>query len=477
MEIKKIRFIEPGERPYKMSLLNYFVYDRYIRTPSLGLNLLTTIVKEKIEDTFMYSESISKIVKADVEDADIIFIGIFTFNANRGYKIARYFKTHTNAVVVMGGLHASMNYKEAVKYCDYVLLGEAEESILELLYALQNNYDILFPGVVYKKEGKIINTGKRQPPEDLNMIADRNLVYKYKDRVHFNTIWPQVHASRGCPHNCDYCALIRHFGRTVRVRSVDNVIEDIKQSIAFFESGHFRRLLKGVWITDDNFFADRQWAKAVLNAIIESDINYSFTIQARYEIGFDDEILQLLKKAGFFELAVGIEFIDDVDFNTYHKKSTVDEIKKSIQNIQKHGLSVRGLFILGADNNTVGIGNRLADFVIKNHIKGVLIQSMYFVEGTPVYEANKNRLLHKNWSKYNGNVVHYPKNITPYELQKEHIKASKKIYSVKRLIKALLIEDKIHKILFLGEFFWHKSICSDLKKELPYLKQKQEIFH
>ena len=85
MKCNKIRFIEPGERPYKRTFLNYFVYDRYIRTPSVGLNLLATIVKKEFDDTFMYSEAISKIVRNDVMDADVIFIGIFTFNANRGY--------------------------------------------------------------------------------------------------------------------------------------------------------------------------------------------------------------------------------------------------------------------------------------------------------------------------------------------------------------------------------------------------------
>ena len=57
----KVRFIEPGNRPYKPTLLNYVVYDRYIRTPSVGLNTLATIVKKEVDDTLMYSESISRI--------------------------------------------------------------------------------------------------------------------------------------------------------------------------------------------------------------------------------------------------------------------------------------------------------------------------------------------------------------------------------------------------------------------------------
>lgn len=469
----KIRFIEPGNRPYKPTPLNYLVYDRYIRTPSVGLNTLATIVKKEEDDTLMYSESISRIPLRDILDADVVFIGIFTFAAVRGYQIARYLKKHSRAVIVMGGLHASLNYEEAVRYCDYVLLGEGDETILTFLHALKKKEPVDFPGIAYLRDGETVCTGYPAPPRDIDIIPDRNLVWRYQKMAGHNTIWPQVHASRGCPHNCDYCALVRHFDHKVRTRSPENVVEDIRQSIEFFDKKHFRPV-KDLWITDDNFFADREWAISVLQAIIDSGIRYRFNVQARYEVGFDDEMLALLKKAGFFELDMGIEFIDDKSFETYHKKSTKDEIIRSIRNIRKHGLSVRGLFILGSDDQEKGVGDQLADFVIENKIQGVLIQSMYFVPGTPVYETHKAELLHRNWSLYNGHVVHMPKNMTPCELQLEHIKASKKIYSVKRLIRALLFEDYVHKFLFAGEFFWHMSVRSDLKKQLPYLQRVSE---
>jgi radical SAM superfamily enzyme YgiQ (UPF0313 family) len=230
-------------------------------------------------------------------------------------------------------------------------------------------------------------------------------------------------------------------------------------------------LSRTLWLSDDNFFADRDWAVSVLNAIIGSDIKYSFTVQARYEVGFDDEMLSLLKKAGFTEIAMGIEFIEDEAFVNYHKKSNVEEIIKSIENIRRHGLRVRGLFIAGADNHTKGLGKRLTDFVLKYDIQGILLQSMYFIPGTPVYDANKGRLLHEDWEKCTGHVVHRPKSITPYELQTEIIYALKSIYSVKRLCRSLLFDGWQRKILFFGEFFWQRSCCADLKRELPYLKE------
>lgn len=465
----KIRFIEPGNRPYKPSLLNFFVYDRYIRTPSLGLITLATIAKQSEDDTYMYSEAISKIVWEDVLDADIVFIGSFTFNADRGYELADHIRRNSSAKVVMGGLHPSLNYEEAAQHSDYVLLGEGDETIPLIISAVRNGKDPDFSGVVYIRDGKLIKTGEAVIPHSIDTIPDRSLCHNYDKMVGHSTIWPQVHASRGCPHNCAYCALVKHYGRRVRTRSPENVIEDIKTTIAFHEKK--KRLAKILWITDDNFFADREWAISVLNAIIDSGIKYRFTIQVRYEVGFDDEMLELLKKAGFDELSMGIEFLEDEAFEQYSKKSTYNEILRSVKNIQAHGMRTRGLFIVGADNHTVGVGKRLAEFVIEHNISGVLIQSMYFIPGTPVYDTHKDKLIDGDWSRCTGKVVHYPEKISPYELQKEIIIASRTIYSVKRLVSAVFKKRGLERTLFIGEFLWQMSVRSDLKKELPLLKK------
>lgn len=470
MEISKLRFIEPGVPQFKKSVKNLYTYNKYIRTPSIGLLTLATITKDVIDDTLMYSESISKIEWDDVFDADIVFIGIFTFAARRGYEIAQYIRANSKAIVVMGGLHASMNYTEAVNYCDYVLLGEGDETILTFIDAIRKNLAIDFPGAAYISGQEAICTGPAQPPENINTIPNRNLLYRYNKMAGYNTIWAQVHASRGCPHNCDYCAVVRHFGRKVRTRTPDNVVEDMKQAIAFQEQGFFPRLNRILWFTDDNFFADRTWAISVLHAIIDSKVKYHFTVQARYEVGFDDEILELLKKAGFLEIAMGIEFLEDEAFMSNHKTSSYSEISRSVENIKMHGLTVRGLFIMGADNHTKGVGDRLANFVIEHDIHGVLIQSMYFVPGTPSYESHKDKLIHQDWSKYNGNVVHYPENISPYDLQLEIIHASRKIYSRRRLLRTVFCEKAYNTVMFIGEYFWQKSVRAELKKDLPYLK-------
>lgn len=468
----KIRFLEPGNRPYRKSLLNLFVYERYIRAPSNGMLILAGIARRKFDDVFCYSESISKVVWEDALDADVVCISAFSFAAPRAYEMAARLHAESNAIVVMGGLHATLAPEEAASHCDYVLRGEGDESMLPLLECLERGEDPVgkVPGAVAMRDGELVGLPS-EIPHAIDNAPDYSLLYRYHEMVGHNTIWPQVHASRGCPHNCSYCGLVAAFGRKVRTRPPESVVAEIRHAIDFFDKGN-HRLAKMLWITDDNFFANRDWAISVLKAIIESDINYNFTIQARYEVGFDDEMLDLLREAGFSELAMGIEFLDDESFEAYGKKSTRHEIERSIANIQAHGLRVRGLFIVGTENHGPGVGDKLADFVISHDIQGILVQSMYFIPGTGSYDEHKDVLLEQaRWDRCVGSVVHHPSQMSAAQLQEEIIHASKRVYSLPRLASALVHKRGLERLLFVGEFFWQASRRHDLRKELPYLRR------
>lgn len=463
--LRKVRFLEPGNLPYRWSPRNLVTYDRYLRNPSLGLTLLATLVHDVVPDTLVYSESIAKIRWDDVLDADVVFIGAFTFAAPRAYELARIVRENSDAVLVMGGMHPSLNYPEATEHCDYVLLGEADESILEFLEAWAAGRPIDFPGVAYRRADELLHTGERTAPTDIERAPDHRLVYRFDRMVRYNTLWPQVLASRGCPFRCDYCAVVRHWGKKMRARTPEAVVADIRQTIEFFDQGPLPRLNRGLWIVDDNMFALRSWAVSVLEAIAAEGFDYRFTAQARWEVGLDDELLVLLKKAGFFELALGIEFLEDESFEAYHKKCTHDDVLRSIQNIQRHGINVRGLFILGADTHTRGVGDRLARFVIDNGLRGMLVQSMYFVPGTPVWQTHAHRLIHRDWSRFTGHVVHYPTKMTPVELNDELVHASRTVYSWPRLLTSLVRDRGLNRWLFAGEFFWQRSVAADRARE------------
>jgi radical SAM superfamily enzyme len=167
---------------------------------------------------------------------------------------------------------------------------------------------------------------------------------------------------------------------------------------------------------------------------------------------------------------MGIEFLDDASFEAYNKKSNYNDIVKAVENFQKHGLRVRGLFILGTDAHAKGVGDRLADFVLEHDIRGVLIQAMYFIPGTPAFDKTRDRLLpNRDWSKYAGYAVHTPARMSPQELQLEIIRASKKIYSAKNSVKALITRDWRGKLLYLGEMLWQRDVRRRLQRDLRNL--------
>lgn len=89
-----------------------------------------------------------------------IFISIFTLAAVAGTDRNIFEMEHTNATIVMGGLHASMNVKEAVNYCDYVMLGEGDETILPLIKMIQEKKKPDTAGYAWLEEGKFYSTGK-----------------------------------------------------------------------------------------------------------------------------------------------------------------------------------------------------------------------------------------------------------------------------------------------------------------------------
>ncbi len=113
--IKKVRFIEPGNyTASKNAFNNFFTYNNSINNPSTGLITLTTIVNELVSDTLMYSEAISDLLMEDIIDADIIFFSINTYNSIRGYLIVKQIRAVSDAILIFGGLHASLHFTETI---------------------------------------------------------------------------------------------------------------------------------------------------------------------------------------------------------------------------------------------------------------------------------------------------------------------------------------------------------------------------
>lgn len=464
----KIRFIEPRVAPRGGT--------GHRDVPISGPIVLATILHRWVPDCLVYSELVTQVRWADVYDSNIVFISVNTHNATRAYRLAERIRRNSTCMIVMGGMHASLNYEEAVLYCDYVLVGEADESIVELVRAYPDRERIAdIRGLARRVDGEPLVTGARPPPVDIDVIPNRHLVYGYARHAKLNPMFlPLVHGSRGCVYDCAFCGIVRHFGRRVRHRSPRNVVDDIEQAIAFHQHPITRAMqVRVLWITDDNFAHDRAWAVEVLEEIIRRGIDYAFVIQARVEIGADRALLRLMKRAGFVELFIGFESIEQANLDDFGKRSSLDKIRECITAVHGEGLGIHALFVVGGDSDRLGVGRKIARFVADNRINGALVQSLYPIPRTALYErlASEKRLLPVGWHHYVGDVVHRPKHLEPSELQREIMIASRSIYSGSRLAHALMRYPPPMKWFFVGEFIWQLEERRQMRKHIATLRR------
>jgi radical SAM superfamily enzyme YgiQ (UPF0313 family) len=208
-----------------------------------------------------------------------------------------------------------------------------------------------------------------------------------------------------------------------------------------------------IWITDDNFSSDKNWAKALLKELATIKTRHKLVIQARVDIAEDEELLRLMKKANIGIIYLGIESLRQESLDNFNKEITVENAASAIEKIKNYGMDVHGLFVFGDDEFKKGDGKRVARFVKEHRLSGALIQPLTPFPGTALFKKMKSegRILHENWQDYNGKITYMPKNLTPAELQEEIYKCYRRVYSPTHVIKFLLFGQKGFKLQVLGE--------------------------
>jgi len=186
----------------------------------------------------------------------------------------------------------------------------------------------------------------------------------------------------------------------LKKKNKEVIIKDIKSQIKrqYFFS---KFLPRTIWITDDNFFSDRQWAKSILKDLAAEKLSYNFAIQARVDIARDDEILKLMKAANVGRVYLGIESLNNKSLAGFKKELSLSEITEALMRFKRHGLDVYGLFVFGDDEFNKGDGKKIAEFAKRQGLTGVLVQPLMPFPGTQLFKEFKseNRLLHEDWQE------------------------------------------------------------------------------
>jgi radical SAM superfamily enzyme YgiQ (UPF0313 family) len=454
--MKNIYFIEaksPGAHIYSRTAL-----------PRLGTILLSTILKERGYNAKAFIEDISEPDWKELEKADLIGISSITSTAPRAFKLASRFRSK-GIPIVMGGVHSTFLPEESLEYADYVVRGEGEETIVELIEHLESGTSLKdIRGLSYREGDAFIHNPERPLLKDLDAapIPDLSVVHNWKRKP---TI--PLATSRGCPFGCRFCSVIQMFGRKYRFKSVDRIIEEIK-SVASRKVNH-------IFFIDDNFAANKKQTKVLLKRMIAENIRIEWSAQVRTEVTRDTELIDLMVQAGCFGVFVGFESINPRTLSLFNKKQEVDDIVNCIETFKKASIYIHGMFILGGDTDDIETIRSTKKFAKRLGIPSVQFLMLTPLPGTPVFYdlRQQGRLLHTDWAKYDAHhAVFEPKLMTPFELQTETLKAMAGFYSWGTILKNLM---KGHFFYSAVSLYGKRSLQKTKSLSKRYMKDLKEM--
>ncbi|MFV1951331.1 MAG: radical SAM protein [Nitrospinota bacterium] len=426
-KIKKIIFVEPKPP-------DYHVFSR-MPLPRLGTILLGTILKDAGYEVKSYIEEFAELDIEDLLSADAIGISTITSTAPRAFEIARQVKKR-GIPVFMGGAHVTYMPDEALEYCDYVLRGECDDTIIDFVKTIEKGEGFeRISGLSYKVGNEIRHNNIVSLFQDMDKlpIPDYSIVKGLENDICKKMGIVPISTSRGCPYDCNFCSVTGMFGHKFRFRSTDKVLEELRM---LKKAG-----AKWVFFYDDNFTAHKGRAKELLTAMIKNGLTPKWTAQVSVDVAKDLELVSLMKKSNCSTVYIGFESINPATLKAYNKKQSVNDIEKCIDTLHKNGINIHGMFVFGSDEDTIDTIHETLRFAKKNNIETVQFLILTPLPGTRLYDEleKQGRIYNKDWSLYDAHhVVYEPKKMTIYELQSETLKAMNGFYSLGQILKRVV---------------------------------------
>ena len=266
------------------------------------------------------------------------FYGGLTSTIPRLYEVARFYKDK-GVVTIAGGQHfCKENIKEALSSgIDYVVIGEGEETIKELLWALEGKLDISqVKGIAYLNSDKIVFTPGREPLKDFDSLPlpDFSLVRYAKIDLY------SVERIRSCGMDCEFCTVKGKPRRS----SPERLLERISYLLETKDARHF-------FIVDDLFGQERDETIRFCNMLRDyqkdTERRLDLTVQIRLDKAGDAELLSAMRQAGINTVAIGFESPIEEELKAMNKRLKPGDMLSYVKVFRKFGFLIHGMFIFG----------------------------------------------------------------------------------------------------------------------------------
>ena len=326
---------------------------------------------------------------------------------------------------IIGGHHATFMYKVvfADTKVDYVCRGEGEEIFPKLLKELeQGNSEPDIPGIVFRKGGQYFNDAEIVIMKDIEHLPK---ITKDLCAPEFS-FKPKIVSSRGCPYVCSFCSISAFYAGSYRKRSVEAVINEIKEYLSWGEDSF--------WFHDDNLTLDPAWMQRFCEAIEAEGLKFHYNCMSRVDTICTNPLLfARMAKTGCSLVSIGIESGIPEVLERMHKKIDIKQIEQAIMIMNSLDISHNWYMILGSGD----------EFDTPRHIKQnirffsglplgyVVISILTPFPGTELFHKllGENRIRHYNWEDYDAmHCVYQPLGISPEAMEKYLPRAYLQVY-------------------------------------------------
>ncbi|MBU3912755.1 MAG: B12-binding domain-containing radical SAM protein [Nanoarchaeota archaeon] len=454
------------------------------RYPPIGLLRIATYIKNNVRDIEVrLIDNTFEDIYHEIDSFSPDFIGITTFTSyyQEAIDFAKIIKSKKSVKIIIGGPHITTLPESFNKIFDFGILGEGEETIVELIDALKMNKNLgEIKGLVYYKKDKLIENKERALSPDLDSVHKIN--YNFLNKRYFEKKFiPEIGnfgvslgmmTSVGCPFNCRFCS-IKACWRTIRFRKISSVVEEIKDL-------YYRYGVRHIDFFDDLFSINKVRLTELYEKLKKEELlnKLTFSCQGRANM-IDDEMCKILKKLNIKAITFGFESGSDKVLKYIKSDSniSVNMNKNAIVMCKKYRINIFGVLMMGIPTETVEDMQKTISFIDFARKMGALkiwTQILVPLPATEIWEIAKKRGKIKdynnNWKDIN---IHNRKNPllldenVPYEdFLKKYALAKKKCrFFVYRLFLKTLINNPLTIFYFTREGLFY------IKRLLEFLKQ------
>ena len=422
--------------------------------PPLGILSIGTLLREKGVDVDVRDLSFGTL--SDFREylgsarPDVVGFSCVTPIVDRAFEAARLAKSQNpDCVVVLGGPHPTALPEDTVRNpnVDVVVVGEGEMTFLDLVHDLDKGTDLSqVSGIYYKAKGIVRRTTPRPPIHNLDAlpIPDRKLLPTFGKNLTTSPPYPMgspctpVIFGRGCPYSCAFCQplLRKVFGKEVRLRSVQKVVDEIEYLLEDFK-------VKFVWFSDDTLTSSKKWAKALCKEIIDRGLHREFKWFAQTRVNlFDADIARMMKRAGCIFVAFGVESgSQEIRDSVLKKGITNDQIRVAFRVCHDEGMLSEAALIIGCPGESKSTLDETIETV--KEIKPDVVDVHYLtpLPGSALYDSLKNELPDSgDWKMLDRYKVGSTKlsGLTEEELEASYLEVYKNFHRYKSLRRSVV---------------------------------------